>query len=270
MARSKINKTKPVFILSDVHGDYHSFAAILIDCGLMDTELNWCGGENILLQIGDILDRGPAPLQIDKLLDILQAQAPRNGGKVIRLIGNHEVELIRKNYFITSLPYFQVEPVRDKLIHQISTGALQASFATHGFLITHAGVSNGLFKAFKQDITKKLTNTNVANYINKVFKEAVLSCNFKHPIFNVTYLRGGGDEYGGIFWEDLSALMAKHNEVPFKQIVGHTRIPEMMISDDKNVIAVDIGMDKVFKGEFKFIKLVSQNKYIIQGVGENA
>ena len=105
-------KPRPLLAIGDAHGQYHEFAAVLIDSGLMSIELEWTGKNAILLQTGDVLDRGPMPLEIDKLLDILQPQAKASGGEIIRLIGNHELEILRKNYFITSLPYAFIEPYR--------------------------------------------------------------------------------------------------------------------------------------------------------------
>ena len=37
--------------------------------GLTDEENNWCGGRDRLLQMGDILDRGPYSRKVDDLLD---------------------------------------------------------------------------------------------------------------------------------------------------------------------------------------------------------
>ena len=123
MVRKSKKSAKKVFVIGDVHGEYHGFAAVLIHAKLMNPELKWTGKQNILVQIGDIIDRGYYPLQVDSLLDLLQKEARETGGKVIRLIGNHELEILKKNYYITSLPYFQVEDYRNKLIKQIEKAA---------------------------------------------------------------------------------------------------------------------------------------------------
>ena len=88
MAKSKFRK---IYAIGDAHGNYYSFSAVLICAGIMDPELNWTAGNSIVVQMGDILDRGDSPLEIDRLLDVLAIQAKKAGGQIIRLVGNHEL-----------------------------------------------------------------------------------------------------------------------------------------------------------------------------------
>lgn len=266
--KAKITPKKTI-IISDAHGYFNEMSAVLIDSGYMNADLVWTGGKNNLLQIGDIVDRGLDAMQIDALLDTLQTQAKKAGGKVIRLVGNHEFEILKKNYAITNLPYFQIEPFRKKMVEMIAQDKLVAAHACNGFLITHAGICDSLYLELQREIkAPKLTASVIARHINKVFKEAVKNNIYVHKIFNITYLRGGPDFFGGIFWEDLSALNEHHKEVPFKQIVGHTRIPRLVASEDRKIIAVDIGMNKVFEGLFDYITINGKEKFSITRVGE--
>ena len=258
MTRKSSKKVKKVFIIGDVHGEYHGFAAVLIHAKLMNPELEWTGKHNVLVQIGDIIDRGFYPIQADRLLDVLQKEARKAGGKVVRLVGNHELELIKKNYAITSLPYFQVEEYRNKLIKQIEEGALQAAYYAKGFVITHAGICNSLYDILASEI-KDVTPVKLVKHINTVFKKAVLEGNYKHPIFNISYLRGGLHIYGGIFWEDLRYLIKNYDKVPFKQILGHTRIKEIFKSKDGKLAEIDIGLNRVLEGTYSY-PVINQKK----------
>lgn len=260
-------KPRPLFAVGDAHGQYHEFAAVLIDSGLMSIELEWTGKNAILLQTGDVLDRGPMPLEIDKLLDILQPQAKASGGEIIRLIGNHELEILRKNYFITSLPYAFIEPYRCKLIKDVLEGKVCAAYGARGFLFTHAGVCDNLYAVLKKEITKKPAPSVMARHINDIFKDAVATAHYRHPIFNVSYLRGGGERFGGIFWEDINSLFENHQLCPFKQIVGHTPMHDIAVSEDKKIIAVDVGMEEVFNGNFKYLKIIKNGKFQIKRTG---
>lgn len=260
MARKSKTKDKKVFVIGDVHGEYHGFAAVLISAKLMSPELKWTGKKNILVQIGDIIDRGVYPMQIDKLLDVLQKEAKKAGGKVVRLIGNHELEILKKNYSITSLPYFQIENFRNKLVQQITDGDLQVAYATKGFIITHAGICNDLYEVFKKELPK-ITPTLLAAHINRVFRNAVLEHKYTHPIFNISFMRGGDSKYGGIFWEDLRSLLFNYKEVPFNQILGHTRILRNFWTKDGKITAIDIGLAKVLEGDYSF-PVISKGKKI--------
>ena len=258
---------RTVAVIGDAHGDYHSLAAVLIHAGLLNAELEWTGGRTVLVQTGDILDRGTEPLHIDKLFDFLKPLARKAGGDVIRLTGNHELEILRRNYFITSLPYYQIEAFRAKLIDAVAKNVWQAAYACRGFLITHAGVCSELYAHLKQELAPaKATESMIAAHINKIFKEAVAAGNYKHPIFNVSARRGGSDAYGGIFWEDLSSLFSSHDGVPFKQIVGHSTVREITLAPGGKIVAVDVGMKRVFEGGFEYLRIKNSKKIDIIGL----
>ena len=80
-----------IVAIGDVHGAYEEFTAILQTVGLIDGRRTWTGGTATLVQTGDVVDRGPKQRECLDLLMELQRQAPRAGGKVIALVGNHEV-----------------------------------------------------------------------------------------------------------------------------------------------------------------------------------
>ena len=261
MASKSKTTNKKIFVIGDIHGEYHGFAAALISAKLMSPELKWTGKKNILVQLGDIIDRGYYPMQIDKLLDVLQGEAKKAGGKVVRLVGNHELEILKKNYTITSLPYFQIESFRNKLIKQIADGSLQVAYAVKGYLITHAGICNDLYEIFKNDLPK-ITPTILAAHINKIFKKAVAEDNYTHPIFNISFMRGGDSKYGGIFWEDLRSLLGNYKNIPFNQILGHTRIIENYRTKDGKITAIDIGLTKVLEGDYSY-PIINKDKKII-------
>ena len=50
----------------------------------------WAGGNDVLVQLGDIVDRGNQAREIYELFFKLQDMAPLVGGRVILLLGNHE------------------------------------------------------------------------------------------------------------------------------------------------------------------------------------
>jgi hypothetical protein len=77
--------------IGDVHGDHRAFTALLKKAGLVDEALRWAGGDAVLVQTGDILDRGPQSRQALELVIKLESEAAAAGGKVLMLLGNHEV-----------------------------------------------------------------------------------------------------------------------------------------------------------------------------------
>jgi hypothetical protein len=76
----------------DLHGDYERAVQVLEAAGVMDARSGaWSGGSTTLVQTGDIVDRGPDSLKIYKLFARLATEAPKQGGEVVNLLGNHEL-----------------------------------------------------------------------------------------------------------------------------------------------------------------------------------
>jgi hypothetical protein len=79
-----------IVAIGDLHGDYGVWLDIARSAGLIDARNRWAGGNTIFVQTGDIVDRGADSLKIIRQLQSLQKEAPKAGGKVIVLLGNHE------------------------------------------------------------------------------------------------------------------------------------------------------------------------------------
>ncbi len=77
--------------VGDIHGAFNGVREILRKVELIDQKDRWVGGDAILVQTGDFLDRGPGATKVARLLMDLQQQAPEDGGEVIVLLGNHEM-----------------------------------------------------------------------------------------------------------------------------------------------------------------------------------
>lgn len=77
--------------IGDVHGDYEALVTILKRASLVNDDLRWIGADSWLVQTGDLLDRGPKEREVIDLMLRLRDEAPRTGGRVIQLNGNHEL-----------------------------------------------------------------------------------------------------------------------------------------------------------------------------------
>jgi len=80
-----------VVAIADSHGAYPEFVAILQRVGLIDGNRQWIGGSSVLVQLGDVIDRGKRSRACLDLLMDLERQAPKQNGRVIPILGNHEV-----------------------------------------------------------------------------------------------------------------------------------------------------------------------------------
>ncbi|AYV75859.1 MAG: metallophosphatase/phosphoesterase [Terrestrivirus sp.] len=106
------DKVKRIIVLGDIHGDYN-LAINLMKIGKViktdnDGNVDWIGGDTVVVQVGDQIDRcrpqgktcnndeatpddEASDVKILNLFTDLHYKAKKSGGKVISLLGNHEL-----------------------------------------------------------------------------------------------------------------------------------------------------------------------------------
>eukprot|EP00798_Chlamydomonas_sp_ICE-L_P028166 gene28166-31265_t len=84
--------TRPLLVLGDLHGDLQQGLRALVLLGAIN-ELH--AGSSVLIQVGDIVDRGHHSLPLIDFFEQLKVEAAAVGGEVITLMGNHELMLIQ-------------------------------------------------------------------------------------------------------------------------------------------------------------------------------
>ncbi|KAF1869064.1 hypothetical protein Lal_00048344 [Lupinus albus] len=81
-----------ILAVGDLHGDLKKARSALEMAGVLSSDGQdiWTGGESVLVQLGDILDRGGDEIAILSLLQSLDKQAKAEGGAIFQVNGNHE------------------------------------------------------------------------------------------------------------------------------------------------------------------------------------
>ncbi|KAI8477121.1 MAG: Metallo-dependent phosphatase-like protein [Monoraphidium minutum] len=91
---TRVTATGRVVAVGDLHGDMDKALAALRLARVLATDDDgsprWVGGDTVVVQLGDVLDRGNTEIGIIKLLMELDSQAQKEGGGVYMLNGNHE------------------------------------------------------------------------------------------------------------------------------------------------------------------------------------
>lgn len=100
---------KKIVVFGDIHGDLELAKKLLKLAGVIDDNLNWIGGDTIVVQVGDQIDRcrplekgdcskpnytkndENSDLDILELFSVLDKKARKENGYVISLLGNHEI-----------------------------------------------------------------------------------------------------------------------------------------------------------------------------------
>ena len=235
---------KRLVVIGDIHGQLEPFVKILQHAQLINAHWDWCGGETRVIQMGDVYDRGPKSTEADLLLYKLQRQAADSTGEVVRLVGNHELEIMLGNFAICGLDETEAEIIRKRFNQQVLDGELRGAYGYKNILFTHAGVTCKLMRIFEQQL-EEINAYNLATLINLIFKESIRHQFFKHPIFNISVHRQGTDRFGGIFWEDIADLIHGYpKQSPLWQVIGHTQVDHIIIDSKTRLIPVDVGMHR--------------------------
>jgi hypothetical protein len=89
-----------LYAIGDIHGDYRRLVRLLIAAHIVPAaparpgDVKWSAGTATLVVTGDMVDKGPRPVDVLRLLIALRAAARQSQGEVILLAGNHEAEFL--------------------------------------------------------------------------------------------------------------------------------------------------------------------------------
>ena len=122
-----------IVAVGDLHGDFQAWQDIARDAGLIDAKGHWSGARTILVQLGDVTDRGADSLKIVRSLQQLQKEAPAKGGQVIVVLGNHESMNVIGDYRYTTPGEFAAfvdegSAARRERTYQLNRARIEASY----------------------------------------------------------------------------------------------------------------------------------------------
>ncbi len=86
-----VSDARRIVAIGDVHGDLAAGRAALRAAGLINNQGHWSGGQTVMVQVGDLLDRGDGEKELMDLFERLRDEARASGGEVHLLLGNHEL-----------------------------------------------------------------------------------------------------------------------------------------------------------------------------------
>ena len=122
---SILPKVSRIIVIGDIHGDLKMTYETLQTANLIDDSKNWCGGDTVVVQVGDQIDRcrytNSIPCKskhatiddegndyhILKYFTELHYQAQKVGGAVYSLLGNHELMNVQQNLNYVSYKGFE-------------------------------------------------------------------------------------------------------------------------------------------------------------------
>jgi len=245
-----------VVAVGDVHGDYGQFVKILEGAGLVDDQLNWTGGKTHLVQIGDVLDRGPDSRAVMDLLISLEQQAPLQGGYVHFLLGNHEVMLMKADLRYVHPGEIESYGGLKEMVRALRPDGEYGSWlAGHNTVIrinnalfVHGGISAD-FASFTADSINSMVRREISGHWSN--PSGVLSST--GPV----WYRGLALDRGSDVERALEETLAVNSADII--VIGHTvTIEGITARFSGRVIMIDAGMSECYGGAAQFLEINSE------------
>jgi hypothetical protein len=260
-----------IVIIGDIHGDIRRFKDILIDAKIINKNIEWTAepSNTIVVQMGDQVDSINRDPQLDNwevlpdvemiyFTNLLNKIAQSKGGRVISLIGNHELMNIIGNYsYVSSTSLNNSNYKRQELFKP--GGTLSAILSQRPLVVKigpllfcHAGLTLehlDILAKYNKDIS----------YINTIWKNFIKNNAIlieDKEIFENIIL-----DSNGILWtrdlnnkDDLVKLRDRLGCV--YMFVGHTVVERVKLINDF-VWYTDTGISRAFgNNSYQYIDII--------------
>lgn len=235
-----------IVAVGDVHGDHDQFVRALRAARVIDADENWIAGKTHLVQVGDVLDRGPDSRKALDLLMKLEEQAARAGGRVHALIGNHEAMILLGDLFYLhpreAEAYGGLEEFRKAMGPEGRYGRWIRGHDTvvkiNDTLFVHGGISPRY-----ADRTLREINEIVRRELSGK-KRPEMTEDADGPLwYRGLALASGEEELNSL----LEPVLRKH--AASRIVVGHTATRgEISVRAGGRLVLIDVGMTKAYGG----------------------
>ena len=249
---------------------------------LIDSNGNWVGKDTYVVQVGDTLD-GKRPdvtpdkefldesgeIELMRYIIQLDSQAKRFGGRVISLLGNHELY----PYYLKDDPHFLKDYVKTKDIQTLKekfNGADRLKFFQPGkeganllsrtrplliqlgeFLFIHGSITNKLIK-YGLDSNGKVNISKINEQTSKWLSgkgkipKYLEDTTSENPVFSRMY--SSDQDFNKSECDKISKQLSYFNNVNYV-VMGHSRYKNINATCQNKLIRTDVSLSRAFGGK---------------------
>lgn len=271
----KYRQPEKVFVMSDPHGKLDCVISLLQGNGIIDKNYNWSFGNNHLMVIGDIFDRGKDVPQIFWLFYKLEDEAAKAGGTVSFLLGNHEPLVLANDLRYTKDKYKVLAQKLNMNYPELFgpdtelgkwLGTRNTMQVIGRDLYVHAGLGKNFYD---RNLSIPTVNEEMSKalFMNKKERRAL------SPLTAFLYGNDGPIWYRGLVRTDakyhpmaqdsLQMVMERYKVKHI--IVGHTIFKDISTFYDGKVIGVNVDNKENQKKKRSRALLIDKNTYFVVG-----
>ncbi|GJJ72430.1 hypothetical protein EMPS_04787 [Entomortierella parvispora] len=230
---------------------------------MVDREENWSGGQDTLIQTGDLVDRGPDTIAVFRLFEKLRAQARSVGGEVINLMGNHEVMNIGGDLrYVTEEDYASFGGrQKRKEAWDVRSGWL-GKFVLNNFNISHIHHGHTVFS--HADMHPEWAKVGVDD-MNFLATQAIMNGEHRAPIFTTkgpVWNRALASQEGGLEETCKTVESVKKILGVNRLISGHTpqhKTGKVLSLCGGSYLDIDVGISKYYGGHVGALEIIENN-----------
>jgi hypothetical protein len=246
-------------IITDIHGEYHTYINLLKAAGIIDKNLNWKFGKGHLVVLGDIFDRGSMVTEVLWHLFGLEKQAAKAGGMVHVLLGNHEFIVLSKDLSYINKKYEKAELISNiKYYDQYSENSVLGKWlrskpvmiTINNIIFVHAGISIEMIQRNLniEQVNRKFSNKILGKDPALVKDEELFLLNEDNgPLWYRGYFRDTSFSESKI--DSILKFYGKDHIV-----VGHTENKGIISFFNNKILGADTGITEKQPGEMLIYK----------------
>jgi len=262
-------KAERIIIIGDIHGDIKRFKNILIDAQIINKNIEWIAKppNTMVIQLGDQVDsQNRVPTNEWEVLDdtemihftnFINNVAKTKGGKVISLIGNHELMNVIGNF-----SYVSTKSINNSRYEMFKPSGTLSSILCNRPIVVKIGellfCHAGLRKIHMEILKKYSKDLSYLNIIWKNFMQNQSVLVEDKEIFDKIIL-----DNEGILWnrdldpsETIKEILDSINCI--YMFVGHTTVDNVKMIN--NVWYVDTGISRAFGTKsYQYIDIQNYN-----------
>ena len=259
----KVAAGKRVIAIGDIHGDLAAARAALRAAGAIDSDDRWSGGDLVVVQLGDVLDRGGDESRILELFDRLEHEARAAGGAFVPLLGNHELMNAAHDFrYVTPAGMRDFDGQRAA---ELGPGGTWAKRLAHHDVIAIVGDTVFSHAGVLGDWALHVDDTNLSArcWLDGQAPEppAVLAAD-DGPVWTRALGMPGAADCAALD-RALAALGAK------RMVVAHTVQERGIDSDcDGKLWRIDVGLAKLYGGPIEVLSIEAGEAKVVRGTRE--